>query len=230
MAIPAEKDSVLVGYMQNFTGQIVATPGAFGVLVPTATALDAATDAFIASYNALITARANGVRSVTLTNDKNTKRDAMLLVAREVYGQVQDSLSVSDTQKLGLGITVKGQEPTPQPVPGTAPVIVVKKVDKRTVTLCFKDASDLERKGRPLATEGLTLFFAVGASAPNTAEGWTFQGSTGKTTVDVVVPQSVADGAKVWFTAFWFNNRKQSGPLAAAVGTNIQGGSSVVTA
>jgi hypothetical protein len=34
----------------------------------------------------------------------------------------------------------------------------------------------------------------------------------------------VVPGAKVWFTAFWFNGRKQSGLACAPVGTNIQFG------
>jgi hypothetical protein len=32
-------------------------------------------------------------------------------------------------------------------------------------------------------------------------------------------------GTRVWLTAFWFNGRKQSGPMCAPVGTNLPGGS-----
>jgi hypothetical protein len=41
--------------------------------------------------------------------------------------------------------------------------------------------------------------------------------------VDVVFP-SADPGAKVWFTAYWFNERKQRGPAATPAGINIPGG------
>jgi hypothetical protein len=37
----------------------------------------------------------------------------------------------------------------------------------------------------------------------------------------------VASGATVWFTAFYFNNRKQSGPASAAISTTIGAGSTM---
>src|SRR4051812_43999867 len=88
LAIP-KKDSVLVGYIANFAGLISSSPTTYNVPTATATALDAASDAYIASYNALIIARNNGVRSATMTDDKDSKKDSMLQIAREVYGQIQ---------------------------------------------------------------------------------------------------------------------------------------------
>src|SRR4029450_13308579 len=122
--------------MSHFVPQIVATPAAFGVTTANATALDAAWDSYSAAANALITARANGVRSKTLTSERDSARDALLSIGRELYGQIQDSLSVTDAQKIGLGMVVRGQ-PAPEPVPGIAPDIDVESITGRTVRLKF---------------------------------------------------------------------------------------------
>ena len=49
----------------------------------------------------------------------------------------------------------------------------------------------------------------------------------GKPIVDVTFPGTTPAGSKVWFTAFWFNNRKQDGPAATPIGINIPGGSAM---
>jgi hypothetical protein len=63
----------------------------------------------------------------------------------------------------------------------------------------------------------------VGATAAADISAWKFEGNTGRTNVEVVFPSTVAAGAVVWLTAFWFNGRKQSGPACAPVSTNVQG-------
>ncbi|MEA2708233.1 MAG: hypothetical protein QOF78_834, partial [Phycisphaerales bacterium] len=51
-----------------------------------------------------------------------------------------------------------------------------------------------------------------------------YEGSTSRTTVEILFPESVAPGTQVWLTAFFFNERKQNGPACAAVGTLINYG------
>ena len=74
---------------------------------------------------------------------------------------------------------------------------------------------------------GATVLSYVGAEPPDALGSWKFEGNTGRTTGEVVFPDTVAPGAKVWLTAFWFNARKQSGPACAPVGTNVQFGISM---
>jgi hypothetical protein len=42
--------------------------------------------------------------------------------------------------------------------------------------------------------------------------------------VDVLFPATVASGATVWLSAFWFNPRKQPGPACDPVSANLPGG------
>ena len=89
------------------------------------------------------------------------------------------------------------------------------------------DPANPTRRGKPAGVDGLSVFSFVGTSAPTDEANWKFEGNTTRTVVDVLFPATVVPGAKVWFTAFYFNARKQRGPAATAVGTNIAGGSAM---
>jgi hypothetical protein len=93
------------------------------------------------------------------------------------------------------------------------------------VSLKLHDSTSGAKRGKPPGVSGASVFSFVGAVAPSDMGSWKFEGSTGKTKVDVSFDNSNAPGTKVWLTAFWFNGRKQSGPACAPVATNLQGGS-----
>src|SRR5687768_11246412 len=62
MAVPT-KDSELVAYGDNFDTRATATPTAFGLTAPQAAAFNAKYTPFVAAYEALVAARAAGIRS-----------------------------------------------------------------------------------------------------------------------------------------------------------------------
>ena len=53
------------------------------------------------------------------------------------------------------------------------------------------------------------------------------EGNSGRTRIDITFPSGITPGSKVWFTAFWFNEKKQAGPTTTPVGTNIPGGAAM---
>jgi hypothetical protein len=53
---------------------------------------------------------------------------------------------------------------------------------------------------------------------------WQFWGNTTKTSVEVEFDASLTPGTVVWFTAFWYNPRGESGPGCAPVSGIIAGG------
>ena len=101
----------------------------------------------------------------------------------------------------------------------------MKSVRGRTASLRLHDAAQPTRRGKPLGVSGAAVFSYVGAAAPADLAAWTFEGNTSRTRVDVLFPTSVPAGATVWFTAYWFNERKQAGPACDAVSANLPGGS-----
>jgi hypothetical protein len=80
------------------------------------------------------------------------------------------------------------------------------------------------RRGRPPGVAGAVVFSFVGATPPTSLADWRFEQNTSKTSLEINFPATVPPGARVWFTAFWFNPRAQNGPASAPTGINIPGG------
>jgi hypothetical protein len=126
-----------------------------------------------------------------------------------------------------LGLTVKDVEPTPIPPPAFAPSIIIESTTGNVVRIRMMDPANPTRRGKPDGVDGIAVFSFVGAAAPAEEGDWKFEGNTTRTTSDVMFPAATPAGSKVWFTAFYFNARKQSGPAATPAGTNIPGGSAM---
>ena len=220
MAVPT-KDSLLAVYAPNFSGIITASPTTYNVTTAQAAALATATDNFVDAYNA---ARAEGTRSKSLTATKTSMKIALLALLRPMYGAIQASATVTNTQKVNLGITIR-RTPTPVPAPSTEPVVTVVSVTGRTVKLRLRDAANPHRVGRPVGVASATILSYVGATPPAGIGAWRFEGNVSKTLIDVVFPDTVAPGALVWFTVFWSNRKDEAGPACDPVSTYLQYGS-----
>lgn len=226
MAIPT-KDSLLVAWGSNFDVKVTASPVTYNLDAAQAAAFTAAYTPFVAAYDAVAAAREAGTRSRVLTATKDTAKAALLRLGRELYGLVQDSNSVSAADKEDVGVVVRDTTPSPIPPPALAPGIQILATTGNTVQLRLFDTGDSGRRGKPAGVDGAGVFSFVGAAAPTEESAWNFEGNTGRTRVDVTFPAGTAAGARVWFTAFWFNQRKERGPAANPVGTNIPGGAAM---
>jgi hypothetical protein len=217
------KDAALLAWSLNFSAKITATPTAYGLTAPQATAYAT----LHTNYATALAACDPGERSKSLVAAKNAARAALKSSARLLALLVQGTASVTDAQKLELGLTVRAM-PSPIPPPAYAPALDVVSVSGRTVRIRLHDSTDAARRGKPAGVNGATVLSFVGTTPPDGVDGgWKFEGNTGRTIVDVVFPETVAAGAKVWLAAFWFNGSKQSGPICAPVGTNVQFGVSM---
>jgi hypothetical protein len=146
---------------------------------------------------------------------------------RQLARAIQGTLTVTDQQRFDLGLTVRDTDPSPIPPPALEPEIDIVAVSGNTVKLRLHEKGNPARRGKPAGVDGAALFSFVGASAPTDEAAWKFEGNTPRTVINITFPPGTAPGARVWFTAFWFNPRKQGGPPATAVGTNIPGNASM---
>lgn len=182
------------------------------------------------SYSALHTSYANalaacdpGQRSKSLVATKNAARNGLKNAARLLAKRVEGTASVTDAQKIELGLNVRAL-PSPIPAPSNPPALDVVSVTGRIVRVRLHDSTDASRRGKPAGVAGATVFSFVGAAAPTDPGAWKFEGNTTRTTIDVLFPDSAAAGAVVWVTAFWRNERDLSGPACAPISTNLQFG------
>jgi hypothetical protein len=224
----SRKDSVLSAQAQNFSTVLAASPATYNEVAATATAVTTAVTAYVDALGILTEARANGTRSQQQTADKDSARLAMLELIRPIYASVAASTSISDADKIAIGAHVRDAHNTPAPLIDYAPLMSVVKVDGNTVTLRMADPNEPTSKRRPPFVLGMALFSFVGDEAPTDPAAFKFEGNTGRTEVSVTFPASEGTaGQTVFFTSFFFNNRKQSGPAATPISATLGAGSAM---
>jgi hypothetical protein len=222
MAI-SRKDSDLLSWARNFDQRVSSAPGDYGLDASQAAQFHDAYVAYLASYQVVSEAQARGARDPAWTSAKEQAKAELLQIGRELYSFVQSSRSVPDDKKQSVGVRVKKTNPTAVPRPTEAPQIDILMSRGRTVSILLHRAESL-RRARPEGTIGAAVFSYIGQTPPASLSDWTFEFNTSKTTLNVSFPGDVPSGATVWFTAFWFNSRKQSGPTSAPTSTNLPGG------
>src|SRR5689334_12161070 len=133
MSIPL-KESLLVPWSSNFNARIAATPEAFGLTAAQAAAFAALHDPFVAAYEAMMVARAEGTRSESQTAAKDDAKEALIAYGRELYSVVQASAAVSDADKVLLGVHIPSGKRSPIPAPASRPRVNVVSVAARRVS------------------------------------------------------------------------------------------------
>lgn len=216
-------EAALVAWAATFATGITATPTTFGLTAAQATAFTALSNGYAAAY----TAASNvNTKSKALVAAKNAARDAIKNSARLLASIVNGQANVSDQQKLALGLNVRAQ-PQNWPVPQQANVKIMS-VTGRTVKVSLSETNAASaRRGLPAGVQGCTVFSYVGETPATDISDWKFEGNSGRGVFEILFPGTVPAGSTVFITAFYFNGRKQSGPAADPVSTQLAGGLSM---
>jgi hypothetical protein len=213
-------DAELYTGSNAFSDKISATPTAFGLTAPLAASYATVNDIYAAAY---LAANAPETRTKSAIEAKNQAKVNLKAMAADLAKLIDGTASVTNAQRIDLGLNVPAA-PAPAPIPGLEPGLEVMSVDGFDILVRLRDKGDTARRGRPLGVIGASIFTHVGPTAPTDISGFTFQANTGRTKFKISLPGTTLPGAKVWICAFWFNNRKQSGPACEPVGTNLPGG------
>jgi hypothetical protein len=214
------RDTALLRWSLNFSTLINNSPESFGLSAPLAASYAALHAAFATAMEGV----EPGIRNQSAVAGKNAARRSLKINAGLLSRLVQGTGTVSDAQKRTLALNVRAR-PTPVAAPAFAPGVEVVWVRGFSAKLRLLDTQTIGRRAKPAGVSGASVFTHVGPGNPpaNIAD-WNFHGNTGRTTTEVHFPATLPAGATVWFTAFWFNPRKQSGPATAPVGANLPGG------
>jgi hypothetical protein len=217
------RESDLVTFANNFEVKLSAAPTDYGVSVLQATAFTTLNGVWNAAY---VAANDPSTRSPANIAAKNTAKENMLDGPggiRELAALVQAHPGITAQQLTELGLTVRDTKPTPVPPPTVSPEIDFIPTGTRTIRIRLHNETTLSKK-KPDGVKGAMVFYHIGESAPVELSEWTFHESVTRTTLDVDLPASVAPGTIIWFTAYWFNPRQQSGPATTPVNTIMQFG------
>jgi hypothetical protein len=219
---PPDRETDLLTAAEVFDVKATALTTAIGITSAQAAAFHALRLAFVAAY---LVANDPVTRSPANIVLKDLKKRDLLANFRLLIGIVQAFPGTDNAIRAELGIPQRKTGQTPINPPATAPVVEARSASGRTVRCRLHDSANPTRRGKPAGVAGASVFSFVGATPPAALSDWTFEGNTGRTTpVDVTFGDDVAAGAVVWLTASWFNPRKQAGPLADPVSTNLPGG------
>lgn len=217
--LPA-RESELVTWSTNFAQLITAGPTTYGLTDLQADAYNEARTSFATAYQ---TANDPTTRSPANIEAKDTARDALLALTRQLVKVVQAWPDMTDERRVALGITVPDLERTPVPAPDTWPQLDITSVVGWTVNVRLHDGDSTGRR-RPAGVKGANVFSYVGETPPTEVGAWKFEGGTTRSETAVEFPHTLPPGTKVWLTAFWFNPTMQSGPACPPVSTQINYG------
>lgn len=214
------RESELSHWARNFVQLISASPEDYGVSVEAADALAAAHAAFATQY---VLAMEPQTRTSPVVVAKNDAMAAMIVQVREVAALVRVTCSKTPEKLVQLGLRVKEGRGPRIAVPGDAPLLKIKSVQGRRVTITLRDANASHRR-KPDSVVGSSVYCFVGDEPPVLVDEWTCRGHFTVNTIELGFPETLAPGTKVWFTACWLSPRLKQGPGSAPQYAWLSGG------
>lgn len=221
MSFLPSRDGPLLNWSSNFNLLVGVNFAQYGLNQQQATDYDALHQSYLSAFQA---ATHPPTRTPPSIQAKNMAKKALVTSARELVGIIQKHPGTTNEMRAALNVTIPDDEPTPIAPPTEPPLLLIGKRYQRTVTLKLRDSENPDSRARPEGVSGATIFSWVGEQPPVDITMWKFEGNTGKTTIDIEFPLTVPLASKVYFTAFWFNPRKQSGPACKPVSAYLDSG------
>jgi hypothetical protein len=226
MAVP-KKDSLLVPYSKAFNDRLASAYATYHLTADDAAEYAVKHAAYIQAQSTLMMQRESGTRSESQTAARNAVKTELLQFARQLYSMVQADKTVSDADKILLGIRIRAAAVSIAR-PTVAPCVYIDSVRNRTVDLTICDAENPKRRGKPPRVASAWVYRYVGSDFPADPAAWIFAGSCTTRHYSVVFPNSLPAGTQVWICAAWVSPRQEVGPICTVLTTNLQGGGSAV--
>ena len=219
-------DAKFLNWSDNFEGVAGKDPESLGLTQTAISDFGTLVETFRTAYERTVEP---STKTPVATAEKRIARTALLADARRLVSIIDGQANVTDAQRVALGLNVR-KPSKPVERPKSRPLIEVLTAVGNKASIRLLDAGDTNRRGKPEFCIGATVFSYVGPAAPDQENEWVYEGNTSKTTLTVAFPQSLPPGTRVWFTAFWYNRRAESGDPAVPVCTNLPGGAAMARA
>lgn len=203
------RDLGILGWTKSFRAHITADPVLYGLTAAQASEY-AALQTVFAEKMTLISSGATRTPAAIVAKDEARKN--LIEYTRLLVRLVQATPSVTNNERIRLGITIRDRNLTLIEPPTTPPAIRVVSRYNRTVTLRLFDLTNPTRRAKPEHVAGASVYTFVGVREPSVPSQWTFAGNFSRTRVTLQFPESVPHGSRVWFTANWYNAKSQPGP------------------
>jgi hypothetical protein len=222
MAVP-KKDSLLVPYSKAVNDRLAIAYATYHLTADDAAEYAAKHAAYAQAQSTLMLERQSGTRSESQTAARNAVKTELLQFARQLYSMVQADKTVSDADKILLGIRIRAAAVSIAR-PTVAPCVYIDSVRNRTVDLTICDAENPKRRGKPPRVASAWVYRFVGPDFPADPAAWTFAGSCTTRHYSLTFPNTIPGGAQVWICAAWVSPRQERGPTCTPLMTYLQGG------
>lgn len=213
--IPA-KDADFALWASNFSALITATPTAYGLIAGDAVAIASVNSPFQAAF--LLSTNPATRTSPTVATTRGARASAEA-VMRPYAMRINANQSVTNAQRLNLGLTVRVTTPTPIPAPATSPALVLVAAVPGQMELQYRDSSTPTAKAKPFGAVALALFSKVAATPTADPADATFAALVTKT--PFLVPFTSPEAGQTatffarWVTASGPSGIAQNGPWSA---------------
>jgi hypothetical protein len=209
------RDADFLAFAQNFAGQVSADPAALGLSGSDVGALAVLCDAFVSAFAA---SRDPMMRTRGRIAAKDSARALLAAEMRALARRIGANLSVSDAQRIELGLTPRSAVPVYSGPPRTRPLLSVRPLRGNRARVRLSDAQSPTHRGKPPGAVGAVLLIRIGAGEGSAEGAFAYAGLATKAIHTIQLPRQ-AVSQEVWITARWFNLRGEEGPQAAAART-----------
>jgi hypothetical protein len=181
------KNSDQFTWLLNFATLLTDTPLVFGLVSGDAVLVQAAVDAYEASYNAWS-------EPTTRTQVLTAAKDAALANAKAVVFRyavrISQNPAVTAENKTAIGVTVRSTTRQPVPDPTAVPVITVQGSVAGNVTFSATNSERPGKRGAPYGCSGFDLWYSIGTLPATDPAQLQYYGRVTKT------PRAIAFGAQ----------------------------------
>jgi hypothetical protein len=206
----------MLGWSRNFDQKLMESPESFGISEAYALEYHQLHLGFEEAFQRAADPAVGGPAAIVA---KSLAEKAARDFARRLVRCIRGIMTVTDAQRTTLGL--RPRKPYSRiPAPWLPPRLRATYTQSRTIVLRLNDPQAPTRRGMPKDVRLAVVFYSVGETAPDSPKGWKEYGMTSRAYLKVELPSHIPSGSKVWFTAYWQNDRGRSAG-AEAVYTHV---------
>ncbi len=211
-------DSAFDAWLTNFSALITAAPTTYGLIAGDATAIAAQQTAWNAAFLAATTP---ATRTPVTIADKDAARITAEATVRPYATTISRNPSVTNMDKIAVGVNLPNNARTPVPPPTTQPALTLVSAIHNVHTLAYRDTSTPTSKAKPFGAIGIDVRQAIGttpATDPNACAPL-----TQATKSPITLGTDSADVGKLatyfgrWITRSGPGGQAQFGPWSASL-------------
>lgn len=215
--LPPRNDIPLREWAVPFAAAISADPSLYGISPADAAQFQECLEAY---SSALSIATTPSTRTKPNVSGKNSAKQILRAQAARLIRIIGATSTLSDTQRVDMGLRPRLISPPALPAPDTAPFLSI----DSSGLLRIRDFGS-PRRGRPAGALGavvLTCLLPATAPPPQSADEARFAILATRPKVQLPLPPG-ADTQKLYVFARWYNQRGAVGPVSKRVCTTIAG-------